>query len=500
MLSRSNYLYAKQRGFMLGEAQSTATRSVFEYLSEKDRERLKNIAATGKTQPSASASTPAASSPSTSATITIPRTEPHIAQAALRGFQPFTSDPTKQARYTAYLLSQAQQDSSAPQIKPAPGQPIDQFNKELEDYAKAALLFKPMSGAMAGRFTSAAVIEHGPKIKEGLHTPSQEELAEKEQQEAQQAREAEEKISPKAHAAKMGMYGPLTREVVSWQPARLLCKRFGVKDPNPPPDVEAAAPPKAGPSSAAFAQSSNTHASASSKDETAPAQQDGGPRKLENIGLGEDETQGQDTLTYQRPAMDIFKAIFASDSEDSDEEDEVEEKEDEKGDEKEACAVVPEPSTALLITNGEESVAPTTVPVTDDGPVDMSTFKPTFIPREGKSKERDEKAKEKKEKKKKEKKGVLVSFEMDESGPTIVPQKPLKDKDRPKKKKRKEKEKREDENEDEGMWVEKAAPLVVKELQVPPLSSSVPPLPPSDGNSASQEHAPRGRKRAIDFM
>jgi G patch domain-containing protein 1 len=478
---------------MLGEAQSTATRSVFEYLSEKDRERLKNIAATGKTQPSASASTPAASSPSTSATITIPRTEPHIAQAALRGFQPFTSDPTKQARYTAYLLSQAQQDSSAPQIKPAPGQPIDQFNKELEDYAKAALLFKPMSGAMAGRFTSAAVIEHGPKIKEGLHTPSQEELAEKEQQEAQQAREAEEKISPKAHAAKMGMYGPLTREVVSWQPARLLCKRFGVKDPNPPPDVEAAAPPKAGPSSAAFAQSSNTHASASSKDETAPAQQDGGPRKLENIGLGEDETQGQDTLTYQRPAMDIFKAIFASDSEDSDEEDEVEEKEDEKGDEKEACAVVPEPSTALLITNGEESVAPTTVPVTDDGPVDMSTFKPTFIPREGKSKE-------KKEKKKKEKKGVLVSFEIDESGPAIVPQKPPKDKDRPKKKKRKEKEKREDENEDEGMWVEKAAPLVVKELQVPPLSSSVPPLPPSDGNSTSQEHAPRGRKRAIDFM
>lgn len=486
---------------MLGEAQSTATRSVFEYLSEKDRERLKNIAATGKT---ASTSTPGSSFPSTSATITIPHTEPHIAQAALRGFQPFTSDSTKQARYTAYLLSQAQQDSSAPQIKPALGQPIDQFNKELEDYAKAALLFKPISGAMAGRFTSAAVIEHGPKIQEGLHTPSQEELAEKEQQEAQKAREAEEKISPKAHAAKMGMYGPLTREVVSWQPARLLCKRFGVKDPNPSPDVEAIAPPKAGSSSssAAFSQSSNTHASGSSKDETAPAQQDRGPRKLENIGLGEDETQGQDTLTYQRPAMNIFKAIFASDSEDSDEEDGVKEEENEKGaDEKEACTVVLEPTTALLITNGEESVVPKTLPMTDDGPVDISTFKPTFIPREGKSKkERDERSKEKKEKKKKEKKGVLVSFEMDESEPTIVPQKPPKDKDRPKKK-RKEKEKREDEDQDEseGMWVEKPAPEVVKELHVPPLSSSVPSLPPSDGNT-SQEHAPRGRKRAIDFM
>lgn len=501
---RRSGITADQRGSMLGEAQSKATRSVFEYLSEKDRERLKNIAATGKAQPSVSASTPGASSSTTSTTITIPRTEPHVAQAALRGFQPFTSDPTKQARYTAYLLSQVQQDSSAPQMKPASGQPIDQFNKELEDYAKAALLFKPISGAMAGRFTSAAIIEHGPKVQEGLHTPSQEELAEKEQQEAQMAREAEEKISPKAHAAKMGMYGPLTREVVSWQPARLLCKRFGVKDPNPPPDVEATEPPKAGSSSssATFAQSSNTQASGSAKDETVPAQQDRGPRKLENIGLGEDETQGQDTLTYQRPAMDIFKAIFASDSEDSDDEDEVKGKENEKGaDEKETGAVVPEPTTALPNTNGEGSVASTTLPVTDDGPVDMSTFKPTFIPREGKSgKERDERSKEKKEKKKKEKKGVLVSFEMDESGPAIVPQKPPKDKDRPKKKKRKEKEKREDENEDEGMWVEKPAPEVVKELQVPPLSSSVPSLPPSDGNNTSQEHVPRGRKRAIDFM
>jgi G patch domain-containing protein 1 len=29
------------------------------------------------------------------------------------------------------------------------------------------------------------------------------------------------------------MYGALTREIVPWQPSRLLCKRFGVKDPNP---------------------------------------------------------------------------------------------------------------------------------------------------------------------------------------------------------------------------------------------------------------------------
>jgi len=123
---------------------------------------------------------PSANSQSDS--IRIPHTEPYVAQAALRGFQPFATDPAKQSRYNAYLQSQANQDSSVPSLKPTPGQRVDEFNKELEDYAKAALLFKPISGAMAGRFTSAVVFESGPKIHEGLHTPTPEELAEKEKE------------------------------------------------------------------------------------------------------------------------------------------------------------------------------------------------------------------------------------------------------------------------------------------------------------------------------
>jgi hypothetical protein len=45
-------------------------------------------------------------------------------------------------------------------------------------------------------------------------------------------------ISSKEHATRMGMYGPMTRETKTWQPARLLCKRFGVKDPDPMPAFE----------------------------------------------------------------------------------------------------------------------------------------------------------------------------------------------------------------------------------------------------------------------
>ena len=65
-------------------------------------------------------------------------------------------------------------------------------------------------------------------------------------------------------------------------------------------------------------------------DHIVPVQMPDGPRDLANIGLGEDETQGQDTLTYERPSMDIFKAIFASNDEDSDDEQEKEPEPDEQ--------------------------------------------------------------------------------------------------------------------------------------------------------------------------
>ncbi|KAG1863539.1 hypothetical protein DFJ58DRAFT_773560 [Suillus subalutaceus] len=36
--------------------------------------------------------------------------------------------------------------------------------------------------------------------------------------------------------------------------------------------------------------------------------------------MGEDDGRGDDVLTYERPGMDIFRAIFTSDDEKSDEE------------------------------------------------------------------------------------------------------------------------------------------------------------------------------------
>ncbi|KAG6839878.1 hypothetical protein C0991_010860 [Blastosporella zonata] len=478
---------ADERGAMLGETPlQSAPRSVFDFMSKKDRERLQNIAASRDHPPTSTTNT-AAPSPSPE-TIRIPHTEPHIAQAALRGFQPFATDPAKQSRYNAYLQSQVATDPG-PSLKPLPNQRIDEFNKEVEDYAKAALLFKPMSSAMAGRFTSAAIVDHGPKIHEGLHTPTHEENARKEEE---RNKEEEENFSPKAHAARMGMYGPLTRETKPWQPAKLLCKRFKVRDPNPEPEVSVPTP--AVPGSNWQQPEFPMESTGSTGEASTSAGTRNGPRDISNIGLGEDDEQGRDTLTYERPTMDVFKAIFASDDEDSDDDENEAEKAEPKTETEAQKTVVP------VVTTTTSDLAPvviaTPTPV-DTGTVDLSTFKPTFIPREGKAKKDrdDNKAgddrgkKEKKEKRKREKKAAL-SFAMDEEGGDEPALKSSKD--RPKKKKpRKDKQ---DEDEDEGMWVEKPAPDAVKDLVLPP-------PPHTESNNRSDPNGPpRGRKRAVDFL
>ncbi|KAF7289085.1 G-patch domain [Mycena chlorophos] len=470
-----NKFSADQRGSMLGETPlPSAPRSVFEYMSQKDRERIQRLTSSASAPPPQDdGPIPPPSAPPPTA-ITIPRTEPHIALAALNGgFVPFATNPAKQARYTAYLQSQTSADSIYRPPEQLPGQPVDEYNKELEDYAKAAVIFKPLSGAMAGRFTSAVVVEHGPQITEGLYMPKQEDFDKKEEE---LKKEREDKVSPKVHAARLGMYGPMTRETEPWQPARLLCKRFRVKDPNPTMDASEEGAGAA--STFGFGQASSSAgildqftpvaapvASTSAAENSAASST--GPRDLANIGLGEDETQGRDTLTYQRPAMDVFKAIFASDDEDSD-------------DEAEKPVDDPEPPEP-------EPVIPAAPPAAvqpEPSMVDMNTFKPTFIPREGKGKKDSERSKEKKKRDKERKSTVsFIEDEGEEGALQIVP----KDKGRPKKKRRKEKDVVADD--DDSMWVEKPAPEIVRQLPV---------VTPTTVEDAGQMKS--GRKRAIDFM
>jgi G patch domain-containing protein 1 len=534
---------------------------VFDYLSKEDRERVEHAAA--GLHPPASDSTPT-SVEARPAPSGIPYTASHIASAALKGFMPFTNDPAKQARYVAYLRSQTTPDH--PELLPPklPGQTSEAYHKELSDYSKSAAIFKPVSGAMASRFTTAAVVDTGPKTIEGLHQPTHEpeptpapQHEEKEREKMMMAPQPDEEVqSAKANAARTGMYGMLTREVVPWQPSRLLCKRFGVKDPNP--DVTTDTPMPGVPSTGGGNAWKAEEALAEADLQTATGSIDAGltssvgrrtGRDLENIGLGEDESQGRDTLTYVRPSMDIFKAIFASDDEDSDDD-----AEEDGGQEKDVPApAAPDPGPSTLPKRPEEerptgnaaddaktvpahlrthsaadqTQTPTYEPQSADRPsagmaiVDTATFKPTFVPRAERETQkkkttggkRDGTSRGKDNRKRAAK--AIVSFEEDEGAALVIaPQAADKDKSRRKKRRRKEKgganAEGPGEEEDAEMWVEKVPPQVVAKFATP---SSAPekdarviggkPADPSSAESTSVQVAEgpsRGRKRAIDFL
>ena len=531
---------------------------MFDYLSKEDRERIEHAAASLHPPTSEHTPAPVEDRPAPSS---IPYTAPHIASAALKGFMPFTNDPAKHARYVAYLRSQATPEY--PELVPPklPDQTTETYHKELSDYSKGPGIFKPVSGAMANRFTTAAVVESGPKAVEGLHQPThQEEPAPAPRQEDKDVqRPSEAAQSSKAHAALTGMYGALTREVVPWQPSRLLCKRFGVKDPNPDVTTDTPMPgvPSAGGNNSATWKAEEALAEADLRTATGGSASDAGPssgrrmaRDLENIGLGEDDTQGRDTLTYVRPSMDIFKAIFASDDEDSDDEEAEEdggsqEKKDEapnagpltlpqqleekptKDADADARAVPPHLRVRDAVDEQQQqlvSYEPRSAERPSAASVDMTTFKPVFVPRAERETQKrgDKKEGRGKEKENKRRAKAIVSFEDDEGAALVIaPQQAAdKDKDKARKKKKRRKEEKDGEGEEKGhagggedveMWVEKEPPQVVASFAATTAPTAPQPsakakeetrieAPVVPSTSSTTEGPPRGRKRAIDFL
>ncbi|KAL5492333.1 hypothetical protein ACEPAI_3780 [Sanghuangporus weigelae] len=525
---RRSELSANQRGNLLGEAPlPAAPRSVFDYLKPKDRDRLKNVS-TGHAQKDASISEDSQrdSGPTVPEQApNVPPLDPQVAKMALQGFQPFTNDPIKQTRYTAYLQAQAAGEDSVP-FSRMPGQAADAFMRELEDYARSARIFKPVSGAMAGRFTRAAVMDTSAQTAGGLHRPTEEGSYLSMPGETEKEAEPEKEESPKENAARLGMYGPLTREVKPWIPARLLCKRFGVKEPEVelPSEAEASGVasgkdnwqkdgvlPIAEATEAGFTGSTRIGENGTANENgSTDISNTPGRRDIGNIGLGdEDETQGQDILTYERPGMDIFKAIFASDEEDAGQDEENTEDNDAVGHKSGAPSQTDGILTAAPGSEIADSDAgPSHVAPVDynnmAGKVDISEFKPTFVLRSDRAKVKDKDKRDKgkdrgKEKKKKKKKhrSALVSFEVEEeSGDREQIRERGSEKRKKKNSEKNEDISRSDDADDEGMWIEKPPPETVQNF----VATTSVPVP----SAAAEEHIeagpPRGRKRAVDFL
>ncbi|CAG8598017.1 8672_t:CDS:10 [Paraglomus occultum] len=97
---------------------------------------------------------------------------------------------------------------------------------------KGPIMYRPMSSMISSRFVSGGSLtgHELSKPEGGLNVkPIIPEMIQK--SETQSAKE--EIISTAESAARMNMFGPLTRTKVDFYPNRLLCKRFNVADPHP---------------------------------------------------------------------------------------------------------------------------------------------------------------------------------------------------------------------------------------------------------------------------
>lgn len=472
----------EQRGAALGEeTRMSKAKSVYDYITEKDKERLASLLDSAQTAPPPKLSFVPEPSESVDH-ISVPATEVHIpplsprtASAALKGFIPYEDDPAKQQRYRSYLISQTY-NTKEPNPTLLPSSSFDEVNAELEAFASSARIFKPMSFAMSNRFTSGSSSLAASDLKQakpGLHIYD----AEKAKAEMEKPKDVEEikvkkHLTPREQAAMNGMYGKMTRETKQFYPVKLLCKRFGVADPHPdgkPSDPEAASGPSASnteglplPANDASWESKFIYQAQieSSKPTSTPQSSqvvtgERAPTSIAEVGMADDINQGRDTLTYTKPSIDIFKAIFASDDESDDEDADDDEKQMEQ---------------PRKVTGPAEVYRDPFPPkqVEDEKPVDLTTFKPVFTLKKEDNRAKEDKQERKKDKKSKKRKNML-SFDIGEEGEEKdEPKQPEKDKKKRKKDeqdnerhtKEQSDEGHQNEREEtdfEGEWVEKPA-------------------------------------------
>nr|XP_045235018.1 G patch domain-containing protein 1 [Macaca fascicularis] len=218
-------LNASKRAELLGETpiQGSAT-SVLEFLSQKDKERIKEM----KQATDLKAAQLKARSLAQNAQSSRPQPSPAAAAGhcswhmALGGgtatlkasnFKPFAKDPEKQKRYEEFLVHMKQGQKDALERCLDPSMTEWERGRERDEFARAALLYASSHSTLSSRFTHAKEEDDSDQVE----VP----------------RDQENDVGDKQSAVKMKMFGKLTRDTFEWHPDKLLCKRFNVPDPYP---------------------------------------------------------------------------------------------------------------------------------------------------------------------------------------------------------------------------------------------------------------------------
>lgn len=226
-VAKASTLDPKARAALLGEKQLPG-KSVFDFISPASRDRL--VTVTGRVDlPQALGEVPAAYARSEAEKQQelldrVPKLDKETAVAAISrgvgGGAPYSEDEEKRARYRGYLEFQA---GFRPALPPKPKKLTDEeWLREFHEFFNCARIFKPMTGFMASRFTTSS----SSTTKSSSTTLNAGDVA----------RDLVTKPPPKPEdpaeeAARLGMFGTMTRSTTDFYPTRLLCKRFGVKPP-----------------------------------------------------------------------------------------------------------------------------------------------------------------------------------------------------------------------------------------------------------------------------
>lgn len=326
--AKTSTMDAKSRALLLGESPLPG-KSVFDYLTPQARDRL--AAASGKSNlPIArSEKAPAGyevNEKEIKQTVDspIPKLDKDTALQALTrgltGWMPYSEDERKKSRYRTFLeISAGIKDGI---LEKAANMNGDAWVAEMNEFARAAQVFRPVSGTMASRFTTSSTSRANDAS----------ELVEKDHAaDSLLTRPAIKPSDPAEEAAKIGMFGPLTRSVENFYPTRLLCKRFNVK---PPANMVI------DPGNEADRDLSRSHiASSGSRFASAGFQMDTDEHVLapleslqslttasheREMSLGHEQAPApveidagrNEALEGERPGDAVFKAIFGSDDED----------------------------------------------------------------------------------------------------------------------------------------------------------------------------------------
>lgn len=329
--AKSSTLDAKSRATLLGEAQLPG-KSVFDFLSPAARHRLAQASGKSDLPPALSEKAPDGYQTSQTQTVVnlqdlVPKLDQDIALQALNrgqgGWMPYSEDECKRERYKTYLEIRAglRATSEGDEIPPrAVGMRQEDWMQEMREFARAAQVFKPVTGDMASRFTSSTA-----NLRSSSDPTSSVSM------EALLSRPKSKPEDPAEAAAKMGMFGQMTRSVANFYPTRLVCKRFNVPMPEHV-DIPQHAPPaftadfaaslgKNRFQSAGFQEDEKVDPSLNSKSTENEA-------STQMIRTEDEPAQGtaaaidperNEALEKEKPGQALFKAIFGSDDEDEDE-------------------------------------------------------------------------------------------------------------------------------------------------------------------------------------